>query len=95
MIDLAQIKQKIQQTFSPLFLEIDDESQAHAGHSGAVIGEITHLRITICSEYFNELSKIKQHRSINECLKDELNSGLHALALKTYNTQQWEKVNHG
>jgi stress-induced morphogen len=95
MIDLAQIKQKIQQTFSPLFLEINDESQAHAGHSGAIPGEITHLRISICSELFNDLSMIKQHRLINESLKEELNTGLHALALKTYTVSRWEKLNHG
>ncbi len=95
MIDLAQIKLKTQQTFSPLYLDIKDESSAHAGHSGAIPGQITHLRITICSKQFDDLSMIKQHRLVNECLKEELNNGLHALALKTYKVKQWEERNHG
>ena len=89
MINTAQIKSKIQQTFSPLFLEIEDESQAHAGHSGAIPGQVTHLRITIVSEAFENLTMIKQHRLINECLQDELNQGLHALALKTIKPSKW------
>ncbi|EDM26119.1 hypothetical protein LNTAR_04696 [Lentisphaera araneosa HTCC2155] len=38
---------------------------------------------------------IKQHRLVNECLKEELNNGLHALALKTYKVKQWEERNYG
>jgi BolA protein len=93
MIVLAQIKEKIQQTFFPLFFEIEDESSLHAGHSGAVPGEITHLRITIVSELFQTMPKIKQHRAVNDCLKDELNSGLHALAIKTLKPEQWNSKN--
>ena len=93
MIVLAQIETKIQQTFSPLHLEIIDESSLHAGHSGACPGEITHLKIILVSEVFSNMSKIQQHRAINQCLRDELHAGLHALALKTYKPEQWNSHN--
>ena len=93
MIVLAQIEEKIQRTFSPLFLDIVDESSLHAGHSGTRPGEITHLKITIVTEEFSTMSKIQQHRAINQCLKEELNAGLHALALKTYKPEQWNSHN--
>ena len=39
------------------------------------------------------MPKIKQHRAVNDCLKDELNSGLHALAIKTLKPEQWNSKN--
>ncbi|MCP4923265.1 MAG: BolA family transcriptional regulator [bacterium] len=93
MINTVQIKKKIQQTFSPLFLDIQDESSMHAGHSGAIPGQVTHLRITLVADSFENISMIKQHRLINECLHEELNNGLHALALKTIKPSKWEATN--
>ncbi|WP_420792874.1 BolA family protein [Lentisphaera profundi] len=95
MIDLVQIKQKIQQTFSPVSLDIVDESHQHAGHSGAIPGQITHLRINICSELFSDINTIKQHRLVNQCLQEEFEQGLHALSLKTYTVKQWTGLNNG
>ena len=93
MINTAQVKAKIQQTFSPLLLDIEDESSQHAGHSGAIPGQITHLRITIVSDVFEDVPMIKQHRLINQCLQHELDNGLHALALKTIKPSKWDKQN--
>ena len=92
MIALAPIEEKIQQTFSPLHLEIIDESSLHAGHSGAIPGQITHLKIILVTNYFSEMSKIQQHRAVHQCLEKELENGLHALALKTFKPEQWSKL---
>lgn len=68
--------------FQPSTLEIMDESGRHAGHSGAVPGEVTHLRLRIQSEAFQGLSRIAVHRAINDALKPAFAAGLHALALE-------------
>ena len=91
MINLAQIQARLQATFSPLHLEIRDDSEGHRGHSGYTEGEISHLHITIVSDKFEGLMMIKQHKLVNECLKAEFEAGLHALALKTIKPSKWNK----
>jgi stress-induced morphogen len=83
MISIEKIEAKLRKELSPASLTIINESQQHAGHSGAVPGQITHLRIEISSEKFNGLLPIKQHRLVNSVLEEELANGLHALSLKT------------
>lgn len=50
---------------------------------------INNFRIVIVSEQFNGKSLLQQHRSIHEILKEELNSGVHALALQTIPSSKW------
>lgn len=67
---------------NPHFLEIVDESSLHAGHTGNPNGDAeSHFAIKIAAEKLNNLSMIKQHRIINNILKDEFDNGLHALSI--------------
>ncbi len=67
---------------NPHFLKVIDESQLHAGHSGNPNGNAeSHFVINIASKQLEGLSLIKQHRTINDLLKDEFNNGLHALSI--------------
>ncbi|MBA8818089.1 BolA protein [Ochrobactrum sp. 19YEA23] len=88
-------KQDVMQTkltaaFAPERLEIINESHLHAGHHhhdsdhhAAFDGSgETHFRVRIVSDAFTGLSRVQRHRAINEVLKDELNNGVHALALE-------------
>ena len=81
---------KLSAAFSPERLEIINESHLHAGHHHEDRGEHevydgtgeTHFRVRIVSDAFTGLSRIARHRAINDLLKDELNTGVHALALE-------------
>lgn len=79
-------KENIQTKLSvlnPHFLEIVDESALHAGHAGNPNGNAeSHFAIKIAAEELKNLSFVKQHRIINNLLKEEFNSGLHALSIK-------------
>ena len=67
---------------NPHFLEVVDESSFHAGHIGNPKGDAeSHFKIKIGAEKLNNLSMIKQHRIINNLLKEEFNNGLHALSI--------------
>jgi len=76
------MKIKLETAFSPLFLEVIDESEHHHGHSGWREGGETHYRIRIKAAAFAGLSRLAMHRAINEVLADDLNSGVHALAIE-------------
>jgi len=66
---------------NPTRLEIVDESNRHAGHSGARPGGETHYRLDIVSEAFVGKSRVERHRMVNAALAAEFASGLHALAI--------------
>ena len=80
------ITTKLEAAFSPSFLDVLDESHQHAGHAfhpGGVEprGE-THFRIKIVSGVFVGKSRIDRHRMINAMLAQELDDGVHALAIE-------------
>lgn len=79
------ISQKLQEAFAPTHLDVLDES---AGHRGP--GAETHFRVVLISEFFAGKPLVQRHRAVNACLKDELASGVHALALNTYTPQEWQ-----
>ena len=76
------IETKLQETFSPEFLEVIDESDLHAGHSGARPGGETHFRVKMQSKSFDGLSRIDRQRSVHKVLKLELEERVHALSLE-------------
>ena len=87
------VRRKLEAAFSPLSLDIVDESARHAGHAGARIdddgtpGE-THFRVRIVSPAFAGLSRLERQRQIYALLSDELASGIHALALVTLTPEE-------
>ncbi|MBR7652091.1 BolA family transcriptional regulator [Brucella oryzae] len=81
---------KLTTAFAPERLEVINESHLHAGHHHEERGhhEVydgtgeTHFRIRIVADAFAGMSRIERHRAINALLKEELDSGVHALALE-------------
>lgn len=77
----ATIARKLGEAFSPLSLEVLDESDRHQGHAGHREGGETHFRVYIVSEAFRGKSRLARHRMINATLAAELQAGVHALAI--------------
>ena len=75
------IKIKLEKNFSPSSLEVVDESDYHAGHSGARPGGETHFRVTMAAESFKGMSRIDKQRAVHKVLKSELEERVHALTL--------------
>jgi len=76
------IERVLSERFTPTRLEISDESERHRGHSGWREGGETHFRVTIASPALEGLSRVAQHRAINEALAGQFQMGLHALQIK-------------
>ncbi len=74
------IKEKLA-CLEPSYLQIIDESTAHANHFEATSPE-THLKLMITTTQFSGLNRLKQHKLINELLSSEFEDGLHALTIK-------------
>lgn len=71
---------------NPIRIQLNNDSQKHAGHvehlgSAGFTGE-THYKLIIVSEAFSGQSRIDRQRMVMNLLKEEFNSGLHALEIK-------------
>ena len=53
----------------------------HAGHAGARPGGETHYQVTLVSTAFEGLSRIARQRLVYAALREEFDTGLHALSL--------------
>lgn len=77
------IKTTLDAVFSPVLLEIKDESHRHARHAerqNLPAGE-THYRIEMVSAAFTGQNRLARQRAVNAALAAEFSSGLHALSM--------------
>ena len=77
------IDSKLRETFAPVRLAIADESSKHHGHAGWREGGETHFRVKIVSQAFEGKTRVARQRLVYAALKEELDAGLHALAMET------------
>ncbi len=78
------IETKLQAAFSPIHLEVIDESHMHNVPDGAE----SHFKVVVVSEAFDGDKLIARHRKVNQALKSELEE-IHALALHTMTPDDW------
>jgi len=76
------IAEKLTKALAPEALEVIDESHKHAGHAGARPGGQTHFSVHIVSQAFHGKSRLERHRMVNAALASELQTGVHALAIR-------------
>lgn len=74
--------EKLTLHLDPSFLEVIDESEGHRGHSGWRDGGETHFKVRIATRHFAGLSRLAQHRMVMDTLKDDIEGGVHALAVE-------------
>lgn len=78
------IEAKLQAAFSPIHLEVIDESHMHNVPDGAE----SHFKVVVVSDAFDGDKLITRHRKVNQALKSELGE-IHALALHTMTPDDW------
>jgi len=85
MIIAAAIEEKLLSAFTPLHLDVINESNNH----NVPPGSESHFKVTIVSNNFEDERLIKRHRAVNSVLSEELAEKIHALALHTYTEKEW------
>jgi BolA protein len=77
------LEQQLKNRLAPTYLEVIDESAAHAGHAGAnPEGFGTHFRVRIGGPVFTGKSRVACHRLVYDALQNFIDQGLHALAIE-------------
>ena len=82
------MREKLQAAFTPVELEVRDDSEKHRGHGGWREGGETHFHVRIVSPAFNGMSRVARSRAVHAALKDELDGGVHALGLELHGTEK-------
>ena len=81
----SSIEQKLQAAFSPMHLEVINESDNHSVPPGSE----SHFKVVLVSRAFEGIPLIKRHRQVNSVLGDELKGGVHALTMHTLTPEDW------
>lgn len=79
------ITQKLGQAFTPLHIEVENESHMHNVPEGSE----THFRVLLVSTQFEGKPLVQRHRAVNSALSEELSGQVHALALHTMTPEEW------
>ena len=78
---VERIRKKLQDTFEPESLNVEDDSHKHAGHEGAK-GGLGHFNVMIVSAHFNGMKPLARHRAVYAALGDMMQTDIHALAIE-------------
>jgi len=79
------ITSKLEQALSPEHLEVINESHMHNVPEGSE----SHFKVVIVSDAFKDKMLLARHRMVNKVLQEELEGGVHALALHTLTMEEW------
>jgi len=75
------VRGKLTAAFSPVRLEVLDDSARHHGHAGARPGGETHFNVVIEAAAFEGQSRVKRQRAVYAVLAEELAGPIHALSV--------------
>ena len=78
--------EKLLATFQPDHLDVVNESHMHSVPPGSE----THFKLVIVSEQFASMRAVARHQAVYKALAEELQNGVHALALHTYSVAEWQ-----
>ena len=68
----AIIKHKIHDLMKDPLVHIVDESENHVGHKGRTGYIVSHLKVTIVSDYFSGMQKLSRQRLMHKILETEI-----------------------
>lgn len=85
----VRLERALRQAFVPSYLQVVDESAAHAGHREAGAGA-THWRIVVVSKRFEGMSPLERHRAVYEAAS-MADGPAHAMAVRAWTPSEWER----
>lgn len=87
---LERIRPRLEQVLAPAYLDLVDDSAAHAGHAGAMERGGGHFSAVIVADSFAGRTLVARHRLVYEALGDLLQTEIHAFSMKLYTPDEFE-----
>ena len=91
---VEKIQHLLEQSLAPSFIEIDDDSQSHAGHAGARESGGGHFYATIVSSAFEGKTLVRRHQLVYEALGDMMQTDIHAFSIKAFTPTEFEQLSN-
>ncbi|WP_233117311.1 BolA family protein [Aggregatibacter actinomycetemcomitans] len=88
MTKQQELEQRLRQEFRPRFIAVENESYMHSSGRGAD----SHFKVVLVSDVFEGIGKVARHRKIYQFLVQDLQQGIHALALHLYTLSEWKAL---
>lgn len=85
----AEIETKLGQSFALTHCEVINESHMHSVPANSE----THFKLVVVSADFEAKRKVARHQAIYQCLAQELDGPVHALAMHLYTPEEWQQAN--
>ena len=77
-----EMRELLEEAFSPTSLEIINDSHHHAGHSGDDGSGESHFTLVIEAEAFESMNRLARQRAVIAALGDIVGERVHAVAIK-------------
>lgn len=84
MSRLTRMEALVEKSFSPVFMQLMDESNQHSR------GQETHYKLTLVAQAFEGLRAVQRHQKVYALLQEEMQDGLHAVSLHLYSPAEWQ-----
>ncbi|MCB1755249.1 MAG: BolA/IbaG family iron-sulfur metabolism protein [Gammaproteobacteria bacterium] len=81
------ISEKLRNGLQPSHLDVINESHMH----NVPPGSESHFKVVVVADAFDGKLPLARHRLVNALLREELDGGVHALALHTMTDAEWQK----
>ncbi len=79
------IQTKLQEGFSPVHLEVINESHLH----NVPAGSESHFKVVVVAEEFATQKLLERHRAVNRLLQQEIEGPVHALSIHALTPEEW------
>lgn len=84
MMPIEDLRSKLEATFSEDVIQLTSPMQDN-----------NHFQCVIVSPRFEGKTMVEQHQLVYQALGDAMDEAVHALALRTYTPEQWERAGGG
>jgi BolA protein len=85
---VERLSERLREALAAEHVEVEDESDAHAGHPGAASGG-GHYQVIVVSRRFAGRDPLARHRLVYEAVGDLAAAGVHALAISAFTPEEW------
>ncbi len=84
----AEIEARLSAELKPFAMQVINESNNH----NVPPGSESHFKLVLVSDRFAGKPLLARHRLINRILENQLQNGIHALAMHTYTELEWHQM---
>lgn len=84
-----QIRKRLSEALHPEEIEVQDNSQAHAGHAGVQQSDGGHYHVRIVARDFAEKTQVQRHQLVYRALGEMMKNQIHALGIDAFTPEEY------